>query len=247
MEEEKKKKRRRKKEEVVKEEISEVFEVEKDGKEKIIETHTVEKTEEKPVSETQIKKENKVFKGIIITMVGFLLIFLVVYFIITSMAKFEVDGVKFKMIKEGELILYQTSIPVFIGEEKTEADYNFYLRTDPRTLEEKVPTQGEVVFRKNLVLDVTTEDLFCEGDWTIAVANTQNLYTLLGFNISVKDKKKKYQPEDEYMFITINKGNRTEIRANNESAYEININNCEVLPAFEKLMLETFVKYQEVN
>ncbi len=242
MEKEKKGKKKTQK----KEEISGVFGVGSD-EEKIVQAQTIEKAEEKPAPQEQIKKENKIFRDIIIVMIGFALMFFVVYLIITSMGKFEVDGVNFQMVKEGDLILYKTSIPVFVGDNKTKADYNFYLRTDPRTLKKDVPLIGNLTFRRNLVLDVTTEDLFCDGDWTIALANMQKLYTLLGFNLLAKNKSIDYEPESEYMFLTINKANQTAIKEITGNAYEMNITNCKVLPAFEKFMLEAFIKRQELN
>jgi len=201
--------------------------------------------EEAP-SEQQLKGENKTLKKIIFVMVGLVVMFLVVYLAIVSLGKFQVDGVKFQIVKEGELILYKTTIPVLINN-KTSADYQFYLRTDPRLLKEKVPLEGDVIFRKNLVLDVTTDNLFCGGDWTIALVNAENLYKLLGFNILVKNESNTYQPENQYMFVTINQGNQTEIRELAGNSYEMNISSCEVLPAFERLMLEAFIKRQELN
>ena len=242
---EKEKKTRKKK--VEGEKISEIFEVEKEGETKIIEAHSLEEKKEVP-SEQQIKKENKIFKNIIVAMIGFALMFFVVYLIVTSMGKFEVDGVKFQIVKEGKLILYKTSIPVIYN--STNKNYDFYIRTDPRTLKKEVPLVGNITFRKNLVLDITTKDLFCEGDWTISLENTRNLYTLLGFSVLAKNKtldKLDYQPESQYMFVTINQGNQTEIREITGNSYDMNVTNCEILPAFERLMLEGFIKYQEVN
>lgn len=236
------KKRRRKK--IERKEVPEIFEIEKDGKEKIIKTHG-EVEEEKAPSEEQIKKENKIFKNIIIVMVGFALMFFVVYLIVNSMKYFEVGGVKFEIVKEGALTLYKTSLPVTYNESL--ATYNFYLRNDPRVLKEKVLIIGNISFRKNMVFDVTTEDLFCDGDWTIGLVNVQHLYEILDINLLVKNDSIKYQPAWDYMFITINKGNQTEIKKVDVNSYEININDCEVLLAFEKLMLETFIRDKELN
>ena len=75
------------------EKFSEIFEVEKDGKEKIVETHGFE--EEKPDSKDQLKKEKKIFLGIILTMIGFVAFFAATYFISDSFNHFTVEGVKF--------------------------------------------------------------------------------------------------------------------------------------------------------
>ena len=243
MEKEKKSVEKKGKKEVVKKEVSEIFELEKDGKEKIIQTHAIE--EEKAPSGEQIKKENKLFRNIIIVMIGFTLMFFVVYMIINSMKHFEVQGIKFEIVREGKLTFYKTSLPVMY--QGNLATYNFYLRNDPRGLEKRVPLIGNITFRKNMVLDVTTEDLFCTGDWTIGLVNVQNLYDILDTNLLVKNKTMNYMPLSDYMFVTINKANQTEIRQISGYSYKINVANCEILPAFERLMLETFIRNKQLN
>jgi len=239
------------------EEVSEIFEIEKDGKKEIIETHTIEdKKEEKPVSEEQIKKENNLFRSLIIVMAGFALMFFAVYMITNSMRFFEVEGVSFEIVKEGALTFYKTSLPVIY--QGNPATYNFYLRNDPRSLKrnsgitgniakERVSLIGNITFRKNLVLDVTTQDLYCAGDWAIGLINIQNLYKILDINLLIKNSSTIYSPINDYMFITINKGNQTEIKQISGYSYEMNVANCEILPAFEKLMLESFIRNKELN
>ncbi len=234
---------KKKKREGEKKEVSEIFEVEKGGEKKIVEAHGTE--EEKAPTEKQVKKENKILKNIIIIMAGFVLMFLVIYLIINSMNTFEVNGVKFQIVKEGKLIFYKTSLPVVY--QGKDATYNFYLREDPRQLAKKVPLTGNVTFRENLVLDLTTKDLFCNGDWNIGFNNMVNLYKLLDVNLLVKNDSVEYEPSDKYMFVTIQLGNSTNIEKVGMNEYDININNCEVIPAFERLMLETFIRYKEVN
>ena len=108
---------------------------------------------------------------------------------------------------------------------------------------------------------MTTEELFCEGDWNLGFNNALNLFNILGFNVSVKNETTKYEPASEFMFITIQIENSTniekksatidlgktgQIETKDENSYNLNINNCEVLPVFERLMIEAFVRYQEV-
>ncbi len=81
------KKRRKKEKKEIKEEIPEIFEIEKDGEKKTIEVYG--KEEEKPSSKEQIKKENKIFRNVIIVMIGLVLMFLAVYIIIYFSKHFD--------------------------------------------------------------------------------------------------------------------------------------------------------------
>lgn len=240
------------------EEKTEKEEVEENIENPEKEGNSDEKTEERK------KSENKILKGFFIAVISFALLFVVTGIIINSMNKFNYKGVEFTLDKNqmAGKTLYKTSIPVQYSDSKTgkliSTDYNFWLRNDPRELEKKVPVLNGFELRKNVVLDLTTENLFCEGDWNIGFQNTINLFKVLGMNVLIKNETSKYEPTDNYMFITIQIGNSTnlerelatmglnssgDVETTNKNTYYLNVNNCEVLPAFEELMVETFVDY----
>ncbi len=238
-----KKKKKDTKEKEIKEKVCEVFEIKKDGEEKVVTSCGMET--EKPASTEQIKKENKIFRTIIVVLAGLLIMFFAVLFIMNAVNNFEYKGVKFEMVKEGQLIFYKTSIPVLYQGE--EADYNFYLRNHPGKLEKKIPITGNISFRKNLAMEVTTENLFCDGDWNLAMENIRNLYGILDIKLIAKNNSVIYLPKEDYMFLTIQIGNSTNITRTGENTYVMNVNNCEILPAAERLMLETFVANKKLN
>ena len=128
-----------------------------------------------------------------------------------------------------------------------DTDYNFYLRNDPRKIESGVPLDGEIIFRKNMVLNVTTENLFCDGDWSLAIGNMQNLYGIMGISLLVWNESVEYLPVQDYMFVTFNEANVTEIKEKSGNSYELNVNDCEVLAVAERLMVETFLQFKELN
>jgi hypothetical protein len=230
---------------IKKKEVCEKFNVKKEGNEAIVESCGIE--EEKVVKRGQIKKQNELFKKIIFVMAGFLIFFLIIFYLNSSINKFDVEGVEFSLdtsAMQGRT-LYRTSIPVTY--QGKPADYNFWLRTNPKKLKEMVPSTEEIVFRKNVVFEVTTENLFCEGDWTIGLANILTLYKILGMNILVDGENSTYEPKEDYMFITITEWDKTEILKIDEYHYEVNVNNCEILPAFERLMLEAFIQYHKLK
>jgi hypothetical protein len=250
---------REKDEEIKKENISKIFEVEKGEKEKIVETHSVERTdgkqeishssvkderEEKAPSEAQMKKEKKIFIGIILVMVGLALVFLVTYMIMNYTKTFEYNGVKFYIDKEDlkGITLYKTSLPITI-EGGTKGTYNFYLRKDPRSLTD-VTFEGDLVLKENLVINMTN-DFNCNGDGIIAIANLVKLYNIMAVEV-MKDENATCDAQGRYMFLRIENGNQTKIEQFGPSCYKIYINNCEILGGTEKFMVETLSEINRV-
>ena len=97
-----------------------------------------------------------------------------------------------------------------------------------------------------MVLDVTTENLFCGGDWNYFQLQMTNI-GIFEISLMIKNESLKYGPERDYMFLTINEGERTEIKEIDENSYEVNVNNCEIAPVADRLLLEAIVKYGEFN
>lgn len=253
--------RKEKKEEEIKEEKKEtkekksiekkekeIFNIEDKLKDKA-ETENIEQ-ETQETSKEEIKRQNEILKNFFIWLGVVIFIVIIAIVGINSIRNFKYKGLEFSSEKYGDLIFYKTSFPVRYEDKVTgkvvSADYNFYIRNDPRNLDKKVLINGNIIFRENIVLDLTTEELFCDGDWNLAMGNLMK-FNLFGINLLVKNQTIKYEPENEYMFITINKGNVTEIKQLNETSYEININNCEILSAVERLMVEAFIRYKELN
>ena len=237
-----------------KEKVSEIFEVEKNGKKKIIKTSGTIEENENP-SENQIKKENKIFKNVIIILGIFLIGFFIFYNVTNSILNFEVQGVKFQMVQEGNLMLYKTSIPGIIengtfipGIYKTgeKAEYNFYFRKDPRELEKNIDFSGEIVLKGYMVLNMT-EDLAnvsnCEGDSNIAIANLAQLYTMVIGTKIMTDENATCDDNGRYTFLKIEGGDETGIAEYGLSGgcYNIKIRDCEILEGTEKFMLETLI------
>jgi len=199
------------------------------------------KQKKKPKKKTPGEKQNDLLRNILIITGAIILIVIAIYFFAVSQSKFIHRGVDFEIVKEGELILYQTSIPVTYQGQV--ADYNFYLRNDPRKLEE-VPFEGELVFLRNIIIN-STENFLCEGHGNVAVANLVNLYQVSGANV-MKDPNATCDSGGEYLFIQLQRGNETGVKQINDTCYEININECEILEGTEKLMVEIFVRLNEV-
>ena len=197
--------------------------------------------ETKRGTKKQIKKENKQLRNILICLGVFIIIFILIVLFIHSRLHFEYRGVKFDVVKEGEIIFYKTSLPVIYNGK--EIPYNIYLRNDPRKLD--VPVEDKINFKQNMVINMT-EDFNCNGDGIIAIANLAKLYELMEINV-MKDPNASCDAQGRYMFVQIQEGDETSIEKFGPACYNLNVNNCEILEVTEKLMIETFVRFNEIN
>jgi|WetSurMetagenome_2_1015567.scaffolds.fasta_scaffold100597_2 hypothetical protein len=232
---------KKKKEDKKEEKVSEIFEVEKNGKEKIIEAHGMEK--EKPESKDQLKKEKKIFLIVILTMVGFAALFAATYFISDSFNHINIEGVKFTVDKTTMpgRTLYRTSLPVTYNGSR--ADYNFYLRGNP-TNTNKIPFNGNLSLMKNMVINQAS-NFNCDGDGIIGIANVLKLYNILGVSV-ISDKNATCDSLERYVFLNIKEGNETKIEQTGRACYEMQVKGCEILPATERFMIKTFIETNEL-
>ncbi len=216
----------------------EIFEVDTPGKEKIVEKIIHEDIEK--ARPEQLKKEKKQLRSILITLGIIVLFIALVILFFGSLNKFTYEGVKFDIQKQGDLVLYHTTLPfIYNG---TQATYNFYLRNDPRKVE--VPFYGNLSLRANAVLNMSG-DFFCSGDSTIAVANLANQLGVVGIRV-VKDENATCDPFGRYTYINILEGNESKIAQTGPSCYNLYVNNCEILPVTEKLMVKEFSDANEI-
>lgn len=199
----------------------------------------LQKEKEKRIrKKEQVKSEDKILKNFFIGIGAVIVVIVLIILILNSAKNFEYEGIKFKIVREGDLILYQTSLPV-IYQGKT-IPYNFYLRNDPRDLGENVHFYGRINLEQILVIN-STESFNCDGDGIIAIANLVNLYRISGIEV-IKDENAECDAEGRYAFIQLQEGNETNIEKFGPACYNVNINNCEILKATERLMLESLIE-----
>ncbi|MFA5071529.1 MAG: hypothetical protein WC511_04160 [Candidatus Pacearchaeota archaeon] len=238
---------------VKKKEVCETFNVEENGQEKIVESCGIE--EEKISNEGQIKKQNKLFKSILLVMVGFLAFFFLILFVNYSMNHFKVEGVTFEIDTNAIIgtTLYRTSIPGIIDEngnftignyDKNKASYNVWFRNDPRKLIEEVSFEGNLTLLKNIVLN-QEGNFACNGDY-IGIQNLLNLYSNTGAKV-ISDANASCDDLGRYALLEIVEGNETKIMEYDDygECYKIEVKDCEILPATERFLLELIVKINE--
>ncbi len=234
-----KKKKKAKNPKKDKEEVCEIFELKKGRKEKVVKACGEEIVEH--ASKEQLKKQNNLLRNVLIAMGLFVIFCVLLVWWIDSTRSFEYNGLKFKVVKEGNLILYQTSLPVYYQGELRQ--YNFYLRNDPRKLED-VNFDGDVRLLKNMVVNMS--DIRCDGDEVIGVANLVKLWNVLGTKV-ITDENATCDPQGRYIYLNILEGNDTQIQEDGTACYEMTVGNCEILRATEKFMVETLIEVNRVQ
>jgi hypothetical protein len=236
-----KKKKNTKKGEVNKDYL-EVFEIEKDGKEKEVvkESHPHEEHSNKE----EMKHNKKQLKIILGVLGGLILVFVLIIVFYNLSGNVKYDNVKFQKENYCDskpcLTVYHTSLPLYSSNGSHTADYNFYIRTNPKELKE-IPFEGNLVLKRGYTMNITDE-FNCEGDGTIAFANLVQQYQIANI-VYINDENASCDSLSRYDYYEFHKGNETRIvQRGNQSCYDIYVNNCEILPATEKIMAETFSK-----
>ncbi|MFH1422833.1 MAG: hypothetical protein ABIH42_09010 [Planctomycetota bacterium] len=213
------------------EKVCEVFEV--DGKDKkVCGTQEVEAGSEK-----QLKEQEKTLRNILIilTLISIILFTWIGYWYFQT--HIEYRSVDFLKVKEGELNLYRTSLPVIY--DGNPVNYNLYFRTNPRELA-KVNLDGEFIMLGQMVLN-PSEEFNCDGDGIIAIANLVKVYELTGVKV-IRNESIGCDTLGNYMFLDIVGGETTEVVHNGGGCYTLKVANCEILKATERFMLEALVR-----
>ncbi len=194
-----------------------------------------EEKSEKP-SKEQIKSENK----ILIIVMGVLLLLAAVfvgYLIFSSNAKtFTYNGVGYTLSPNGKITFYETTIPVVQNGKKI--NYPVYIQNDPRKLESEVPFNGSLYIRPAMAVNYSN-DISCDGYGAVAIANLFNLYQTMGVK-TVYDPNATCDAQQRYVYVNIKTTNETSKQEDAPACYTINVADCNVLPAVERYMTETF-------
>lgn len=230
-----------KKDKTKKEKFVEFFKIKKKGKEKTVKKEG-EISEEVGDDKKTAMNENKILAKIFITLAILIIVIFGVYYGVQSSNTFEYKGVKYERVMEGDLLLYNTKLPV-VMKDGGKAEYNFYLRNDPRKLED-IKFNGNLNMLPLMVINAT-DNLNCDGDGVIGIANLKKLYEISNTRV-IKDTNASCEAsEGDYMYLNIIEGNESVIRKTGSACYELEVNNCEILPVTEKFMVETFSKINQ--
>lgn len=204
---------------------------------------------ETPVPE--IKKMDKQVKYIIIVMIVLLLIALGAYYFVQSSKKFYYGGLDFQKEMFGKIVVYHTVIPVSTSQGELVANYNLFLRNDPRDLE-NIKVDGKIMLMTNTLVSIEPEaNTGCE-DSGIAGGNFFNFLKIAGVNARIAYTNETYALKTNTTYATcanhnnntgvivIKMGENTEIVKKSDDCYEISFSNCGILNATERFLVAAF-------
>ena len=205
----------------------------------------LEKEIDKPkISKEELEKQNRMLKNIFVGLGVFVFVIIIVALSINSVRHFEYEGLKFNVVKEGELIFYNAVFPIYhriTG--KHIVDYNVYLRNDPRKLED-IPFDGEVILKEDAVIN-STKDFNCDGDGIIAIGNLVQVLGTFGTEVISDPEAGCDAIKGRYVFIKIREGEETSIEQWAPTCYNLYVNDCEILEVTEKFIVELLVKARQ--
>ncbi|MEK6889339.1 MAG: hypothetical protein AABW80_04500 [Nanoarchaeota archaeon] len=192
--------------------------------------------------------------------IGLIILGAVIGYFFKGIGTYTYEGLAFTKERYGDVVVSHYS---YLFKDKISQEllrYNLYLRIDPR--ENNVPVEGEVLFSKSdIILSVDTTYLQQCSDSIIAISMLQDFIKNNGFNLKTgvgqleqNDNRTdipfvncETHPND--LLIQLKEGSETKIvqTDGNGLCYEINVNDCEILPAVEKFVIRSIIDAKKTN
>lgn len=207
------------------------------------------KTEKKP-KKVKLDRQDKQTIGVVVGIVLLFVIFLGGYYYFQSLKHFEHLGVDWDIQEYPNLKLYHTRFPIkYRGE--VIANYNMYLRNDPR--ENNIPVNvSQIGFERNVILSLDDSSDECSGV-TRAGADLAMFVSAFPFVTNVTGALTNQTKAEELglqyadcgsdnsnenkTIIIFQKGESARVVEDN-GCYIINFGDCEVSKSIERFQLE---------
>ncbi len=204
---------------------------------------------EKEISETPNKKmnENKILKYTLIISGVIILLVVIFAFYLNSLKTSTYKDLEFNTINQGTaenpLIFYQTSFPVIYQGKPT--PYNVYLRTNPSKLKRIDFPEENFTAMKYTAINLE-ENISCDGDDVIAIANMRQIHEAIGAQI-ILDRNATCDEEGRFTYLDIKSSDKTQIVQRGENCYDLEYADCEILPVTEKYLVELLSDFLSEN
>lgn len=206
------------------------------------------------------KKERKLEKellGILIFLGVLVVVFIIASAYFKSLNYFEYKGLTFSKKKLGEIQLFHHSYYVKTLDGQL-AQYNFYLRNDPRTNNVLIEGKSNLLSAGSVVyLSVNSEGLQECRYGSLAVGTlssfmTDNQMRVIAGNLDFwqagarRDLWATCENKPGNRVVEILKGNETKVKIEG-NCYKVEVANCEILEAIEKLEMQSLIDAKKVS
>ena len=201
----------------------------------------------------QEKKQEKILRNFILILGLIIILIAIPHFYIQSQKYFQYKDIEFKATAYGEgqdtLILYETQT---LSQGIDGNPFGFRTRTKPSDFK-KIYFESLEDFELMKVNGYKIKEnatLHCDGDGVIAFPPLERVYEKMGADF-IYDQNETCSENGYYNFFIFEYGDETRINKIGNNCYEVIVkgddNSCEILPATEKIMVESFQKYLEIN
>jgi hypothetical protein len=221
-----------------------------------------EKKEEEPVKKRGLK-QNKQMVWIVFLMVAIIVIILAVPIIKHEFFdKFRYSKLEFQKTITGDVIFYQTKIPIVDGKDIT-GSYSMQLRNDPRELEEipadeKISEEGiKFIKSKTVYISIDPNMNKCD-DNSVALFTLGSFLKDFGLGVKSAFTDEEFATEQfPYIncehskgntVIKVTSGDETKIEKEFGNCYVITFKDCEIQKSVERfvlLILDDYMEYFE--
>jgi hypothetical protein len=200
----------------------------------------------------QEQKQNNILKNVLLICGIVIVLIVFLYGYAQSQIHFNYEGIEFEAVNVGNsdnpLLMYETRTLLPSNEG---APFGFRLRTKPSELK-RVEFENLENFELMKINGYQYKDgnFNCEGYGLIAIENLKRTFEKMGTPL-VFDENETCDEEGRYNYFYLVYGDKTEIKEIGNHCYELviegNDESCEILEATEKLMVEVFVKYKDLD
>ncbi|MFH1500649.1 MAG: hypothetical protein ABIE22_01760 [archaeon] len=219
----------------------------------------------KKKTEKKLEKKQTTQLKVIVTMMILLFVSIVALALVfDGMKTFEYGGLEFKKVAYGELQLYHARMPMADITGRVIANYNLYLRNDPRDLS-YIPIEEDIELLGNTVISVDESIEKCKDNYRViaqlaeflASADIKAEFALTNKNLA-KEQGLNYATCQESEFaelqigeggvdvhakkrsiLILREGNESSISRGAENCYVLSISSCENVKVVERFIVAT--------
>lgn len=208
------------------------------------------KIKAKEEKETGIDRQLKKYFPLLLGLGILVVVFVVFYFAFAGLGKVKYEGLTFIKEKYGDVQVYHYSYVTKLSSGNLRV-IDIFVRGNPA--ENKVPVNSEIVYPvgKNVYFSINSTELNTCGDTIIAIAELSGF--LANNEIPLKagtpDREESKRNNSTYitcasypssLTVSLKAGEETKI-TRTDNCYNIEVANCEILPAMEKFIVQSIV------